>query len=94
MVGTLSNVLWSWYSFKNYADSKKGGNWWKIWPGLIVTWLVAAMSLELLDFPPVFGLDAHALWHAATIAPTVWWYWFLVRDAGADEGRGEKLLTK
>ena len=26
------------------------------------------MTLELLDFPPVyFVLDAHALWHATTI---------------------------
>jgi len=44
--------------------------------------LIMAMSLELLDFPPLAdALDAHALWHAATILPTVYWYRFLVLDA-------------
>lgn len=58
---------------------------------MIVTWLIAAMSLELLDFPPVWGLDAHALWHAATVGPTVAWYWFLGEDARSDvESGGER----
>jgi len=39
---------------------------------LCLTWIQAAASLEILDFPPVLGgtLDAHACWHAATaLAP-------------------------
>ncbi|EJD06237.1 Per1-like protein [Fomitiporia mediterranea MF3/22] len=47
---------------------------------------MAAMSLELLDFPPIGRfLDAHALWHAATVPIAVLWYRFLVADA-LDEG--------
>lgn len=42
--------------------------------GLLLA-LHAAMLLELLDFPPLFGaLDAHALWHATTV-PLTWWWW-------------------
>ncbi|CCX11513.1 Per1-like protein [Pyronema domesticum] len=81
VVGSISNLLWTWFSIRQYGKMKKV---WAAWPGLIVTWLILAMSLELLDFPP-WGdaLDAHALWHAMTILPAVWWYRFLVRD-----GRG------
>ncbi|THH08699.1 hypothetical protein EW145_g2519 [Phellinidium pouzarii] len=47
---------------------------------------MAAMSLELFDFPPIERiLDAHALWHAATVPITALWYSFQVEDA-LDEG--------
>jgi hypothetical protein len=44
--------------------------------------LVASASLlEVLDFPPIFGLvDAHALWHTATALLTGIWYSFIVDD--------------
>lgn len=46
----------------------------------------AATALELLDFPPwMFIIDAHALWHLATVPITKLWYDFLVEDA-LDEG--------
>ncbi|KAI9771673.1 MAG: hypothetical protein M1840_001889 [Geoglossum simile] len=71
-VGTLQNLLWSWFSVTRYKRLKKI---WAAWPGLIVMWLIPAMSLELLDFPPLGGyLDAHSLWHLGTVVPTVWWY--------------------
>ncbi|KAH9453892.1 hypothetical protein Pst134EB_013994 [Puccinia striiformis f. sp. tritici] len=46
--------------------------------------LIGAGSLELLDFPPIWNmsLDAHALWHLATIP--LGWIWcvgFLAQDA-------------
>jgi hypothetical protein len=45
------------------------------------------MSFELLDFPPIFRLiDAHALWHAATIPLTVAWWTFMCNDAIELEG--------
>jgi post-GPI attachment to proteins factor 3 len=72
VVGALHNALWSWYSWKTYRMSRRA---WAAWPGMIVAWVVLAMSLELLDFPPLWGsLDAHALWHAATVIPTIIWY--------------------
>ncbi|KAI9840540.1 MAG: hypothetical protein M1837_001555 [Sclerophora amabilis] len=81
-VGIAQNVLWTWYSVARYRRLKKP---WAAWPGLIVAWITLAMSLELLDFPPLGGyLDAHSLWHAGTVLPTLWWYEFLVRDAKED----------
>ena len=71
-VGIAQNVLWSWFSVTHYRKLRKP---WAAWPGLIVAWIVMAMSLELLDFPPYgFVVDAHSLWHLGTVGPTVWWY--------------------
>ncbi|TDG50174.1 hypothetical protein AWZ03_003390 [Drosophila navojoa] len=40
-----------------------------------------AMSLELLDFPPIFWiLDAHSLWHLATVPIVPLYYDFLIED--------------
>lgn len=71
-VGVVQNLLWTWFSVSRYARSKRA---WTIWPGLIVAWIVLAMSLELFDFPPWRGMvDAHSLWHLGTVGPTIWWY--------------------
>lgn len=81
-VGIVQNALWSWFSVTRFRKSKKI---WAAWPGLIVAWIVLAMSLELFDFPPWRGMvDAHSLWHAGTVVPTIWWYNFLVKDAQED----------
>ncbi|KAK4202235.1 Per1-like protein [Triangularia verruculosa] len=78
-VGVVHTVLWSWFSVKRYSREGKG---WMMWPVLVVMWVVAVMSLELLDFAPLGGwLDAHSLWHAGTIGPAVVFYRFLVRDS-------------
>lgn len=70
--GVVQNALWSWFSMKRYRRLKKP---WAAWPGLIVAWITMAMSLELLDFPPLYGMvDAHSLWHFGTVGPTLWWY--------------------
>lgn len=90
-VGAVQNLLWSWYSFKRYREQKMG---WAMWPGVVVAWVLVAMSLELLDFPPLWGsIDAHSLWHAGTIVPAVIWYNFLVRDAQDDMARSERLKS-
>ena len=74
--GAVQNALWSWFSWNRYRESRRA---WAAWPGIVVAWVLGAMSLELLDFPPLWGaLDAHSLWHLGTIAPTVLWYkWVL-----------------
>ena len=70
--GVVQNILWTWFSVTRYRALKKS---WAAWPGLIVAWVIMAMSLELMDFPPVRGmLDAHSLWHLGTVGPTIWWY--------------------
>jgi len=81
-VGVVANLLWSGFSYVQY---QKIGRTWAVWPGLCVAWIILAMSLELLDFPPWKGMiDAHSLWHLGTVLPTVLWYNFLVRDAQED----------
>lgn len=48
----------------------------------------AAVSLEILDFAPIWGLvDAHALWHAATVPLTGVWYAFIVADVAYVTGQ-------
>ncbi|EDX05897.1 GD10418 [Drosophila simulans] len=43
--------------------------------------MALAMSLELLDFPPILWiLDAHALWHLATIPLASLYYDFMIED--------------
>lgn len=70
--GLFQNILWTGFSFMNYRELQKS---WAAWPGLIVAWIILAMSLELLDFPPMWGMiDAHSLWHLGTVGPTIWWY--------------------
>ncbi|KAK5169360.1 uncharacterized protein LTR77_005335 [Saxophila tyrrhenica] len=81
-LGVIQNILWTWFSVTRF---RKVGRLWAAWPGLIVAWIVLAMSLELFDFPPWWGMvDAHALWHLGTVGPTIWWYSFLVKDAQDD----------
>jgi hypothetical protein len=70
--GVVQNALWSWFSYKQWRDKRRI---WTVWPGVVVAWVTMAMSLELLDFPPLWGaVDAHSLWHLGTIAPTVLFY--------------------
>ncbi len=70
--GIVQNLLWSWFSYDKYRRSRRT---WAVWPGIVVAWILVAMSLELLDFPPLWGaIDAHSLWHLGTIAPTLLWY--------------------
>jgi hypothetical protein len=71
-VGVVANLLWSGFSYVQY---QRIGRTWAVWPGLCVAWIIMAMSLELLDFPPWWGMiDAHSLWHLGTVVPTVLWY--------------------
>lgn len=81
-VGIVQNLIWSWFSVSRYQKTKR---MWAAWPGLIVAWVILAMSLELFDFPPWWGaVDAHSLWHLMTVFPTLWWYSFLIKDAQED----------
>lgn len=71
-VGIIQNLMWTAFSIVRYKKYLKS---WTAWPGMIVAWIILAMSLELLDFPPWHGLiDAHSLWHLGTVVPTAWWY--------------------
>jgi hypothetical protein len=70
-VGAVTNIMWVVYTYTRYQH----GAHWSTWPTYIVTWIIFAMSMELFDFPPWYGmLDAHSLWHLGTVIPTIWWY--------------------
>ena len=46
---------------------------WKSYTSILLAG--AFLSLEVLDFPPLFWvLDAHSLWHAGTAPLTLLWY--------------------
>ncbi|RKF59531.1 Protein PER1-like protein [Erysiphe neolycopersici] len=82
IVGVAQNAMWSWFSVRQYF---KSGQFWATWPGIVVTWIMMTMGLELMDFPPLWGhIDAHSLWHLGTVAPTIIWYNFLLKDAQDD----------
>lgn len=87
VVGALQLIMWSVYSFSQFAKTKE---LWTLMPfGLCVT-ISAAMGLELFDFPPwKFMVDAHSLWHAATVIPCFLWYTWMKKDLQYEE-RGEK----
>ena len=71
-VGILQNFLWTGFAWSRYH---KSGRFWQAWPGMIVAWIVLAMSMELLEFIPwKLMVDAHSLWHLGTVGPTLWWY--------------------
>ncbi|KAI0438773.1 Per1-like-domain-containing protein [Xylaria telfairii] len=79
VVGMVHNLLWTYFSWTRWRETRQS---WAIWPSVLVAWVMLAMSLELLDFPPLWGaLDAHSLWHLGTIVPTILWYNFMLKDS-------------
>lgn len=87
IVGLLQNFLWIFHSiseYRKYGGAGSAGESWRLWPLFIVLTVTGAMSFELFDFPPVLDLlDAHALWHAGTVLPTYWWYFWMEKDIRA-----------
>lgn len=78
VVGLIQNFMWIYYSLSLY---KQNGQGWSLWPIYITLSITLGMSLELFDFPPVWGaFDAHSLWHAATVIPCFWWYAWMEKD--------------
>nr|XP_036583472.1 uncharacterized protein CTRU02_06597 [Colletotrichum truncatum]KAF6792515.1 hypothetical protein CTRU02_06597 [Colletotrichum truncatum] len=91
VIGMIGNIMWLWFSFKKYRQSRRG---WAIWPSIVVASVITVMSLELFDFPPLWGaLDAHSLWHLGTIPPTILMYNFLIKDAQDDMAGSERLKS-
>lgn len=44
--------------------------------------MIGAVCLEIFDFPPWWRvIDAHSLWHLATVPIVIFWYRFLLLDA-------------
>ena len=76
-LGLLHSFLWLIWVIINFKTRSYA---WK--KARIVILLALAMSMEFLDFAPLFGIfDAHSLWHMLTI-PIVQLHWnFSIEDA-------------
>lgn len=98
-VGMTHNILWLVYSFPSSLSlirrfpsrAKSYRPKFVSQAAVFVLVTTAATALELLDFPPwARTIDAHSLWHLATVPIVPFWYQFLIDDA-LDEGwRGSK----
>ncbi|KAK9458678.1 Per1-like protein [Lipomyces oligophaga] len=83
VIGLIQNGLWIFYSLTRYfGRPREQRNPWVLRPMLIVLTISTGMGFELFDFSPfVDTIDAHSLWHAATVIPTGWLYDWIYRDA-------------
>lgn len=89
-VGMIHNILWLAYALPRSVSMlhRFPHRSWSYRPSyanaaaLFVILTILATSLELFDFPPWRRvIDAHSLWHLATVPITVFWYKFLISDA-------------
>lgn len=80
VVGSLQLLLWVVWSIAQYVRKTSRRHY--AYLALVsVAGTAAAMFLELLDFPPILRiLDAHSLWHLATIPLMALWYRFVLLD--------------
>ncbi|GME81720.1 unnamed protein product [Ambrosiozyma monospora] len=90
-IGVIQYFLWFYQAGSSFNKSRKHSNLiddlkdpdvnWTLTPIVLVMSVLCGMSFEMFDFAPMFDLlDAHALWHFATIWPALFWYSYMVRD--------------
>lgn len=78
--GVLQSLVWiGWAMFSKHGKQHPGRKYLL----LFVACVNAAVLLEILDFPPIVDLlDAHALWHLATVPLVYCFFEFVKRDVG------------
>ena len=79
--GVVQSLVWTgWAMFSKQGREHPG----RKYLVLFVACVNAAVLLEILDFPPIMDiLDAHALWHLATVPLVYCFFEFVKRDVGA-----------
>lgn len=78
VMGGIQTGIWLTWALISCKGKKHPG---KPFLFIFMASINVAMLLEILDFPPIFDiLDAHALWHAATIPLIFVWYRFVRAD--------------
>jgi hypothetical protein len=88
-VGILANLVWMLWCMQNRRRK------YPLYMMGLVIGISLAMSLELLDFPPLMDLvDAHSLWHACTVPLIFLLYEFVVRDVVWENSAVEKTKAK
>ncbi|KAG0179093.1 hypothetical protein DFQ29_002535 [Apophysomyces sp. BC1021] len=95
IIGVLQTSLWLWWSILQYTPWGQPRCRPYAWmAGVSVVLVSCAMGLEVFDFPPWYAaLDAHSLWHAATIPLIPLFYRFLISDASAEMMDSAKRTT-
>jgi len=70
LTGVLNALGWLAWCFHVYDNQQY------VWKCAVSILLVSAcLSLEVLDFPPIWWVfDAHSLWHAGTVPLTILFY--------------------
>ncbi|KAG8702877.1 hypothetical protein FRC08_003192 [Ceratobasidium sp. 394] len=96
VLGLIHNALWllyPWGSIRLFlGHDKQYRPAFALQPAWFVLLTTLATSLELFDFPPWYrAIDAHALWHLATVPIVPLWYDFLVKDASDPAWRAIKM---
>lgn len=88
IIGMSFNVIWLVWAIRHW--NLRHARWMACWTILGTS----AGLLELLDFPPMWGLlDAHAIWHLITIPLNYWLYVIWSADSWAErEDRALLLL--
>jgi len=78
LIGLLNVICWLLWSVWKFSQGKIYV--WKCALSVILT--MSFVGLELLDFSPIaWTIDAHALWHLATVILPFIWYKFVVDDS-------------
>lgn len=88
--GLAYNLFWMSYSlpsppFRRFLSRENNRRYrpkyaWK--PAALGAGMICAVGLEVFDFPPWRRvIDAHSLWHLATVPIIVGWYGFLLNDS-------------
>jgi hypothetical protein len=81
-IALLHNFLWYGWTLHHFQQPRRNRPAHYLRPTLVLTWLSSLMAFELFDFPPWRRLvDAHALWHLATVPVIGAWYRFYLADA-------------
>ncbi|ORZ09291.1 Per1-like protein [Absidia repens] len=93
VVGLIQLSLWVGWSIRQYTVETSRRSF--AYMALIsVVGVAIAMSLELLDFPPLGRiLDAHSLWHLSTIPLMMLWYKFVLVDTQHEMKHHKSAVT-
>ncbi|CAK1552688.1 unnamed protein product [Leptosia nina] len=74
--GVAGSIIWILWGVVQYVSGQRYT--WRLLAFTLASG--AALSLELLDFPPYYGWDAHALWHLTTVPLPLLFYRFVIDD--------------
>ncbi|XP_052737428.1 post-GPI attachment to proteins factor 3 [Bicyclus anynana] len=73
--GACGSALWLWWAARRWAAARYV---WRL--GAFTALSALFLAMELWDFAPRLGWDAHALWHLATAALPGLFYRFVIDD--------------